>query len=92
MNGSHGEKIWRVRGDLLYRKLVDGGMLYDGQKGQVHHFNATAARVWEACQGGKKTGEMVRDLCHSFSIDNERARADVQDILDKFAQAGLLLS
>ena len=27
------------RDDLYYRKLVDGGMLYDEVTGQVHHFN-----------------------------------------------------
>ena len=57
------EKVWQIRGDLRYRKLVDGGMLYDGEKGQVHHFNATAAQVWEACQGGEKKPVKLSKIC-----------------------------
>ena len=89
---NQGEKVWQVRGDLHYRQLVDGGMLYDGEKGQVHHFNATAARVWEACQGGEKTSEMVEDLCRAFAVDKERAQTDVQNVLRKFVGAGVFLS
>ena len=86
------EKVWQIRADLRYRKLVDGGMLYDGEKGQVHHFNATAAQVWEACQGGETTSEIVEDLCRAFAVDRERAQADVQKVLRKFVRAGLFLS
>ena len=86
------EKVWQIRADLRYRKLVDGGMLYDGEKGQVHHFNATAAQVWEACQGGEKTSEIVEDLCRAFAVDRERVQADVLKVLRKFVRAGLFLS
>ena len=71
-------------------RLVDGGMLYDGRHEQVHHFNATAAFVWEACQEGKKTREVVRNLCRLFEVDCQQAQADVEAILEEFAQAQLL--
>ena len=89
---SRDQKLWQVRGDLRYRKLVDGGMIYDGEKGQVHHFNATAAQVWEVCQGGEKTSAIVEDLCRAFAVDRERAQTDVQKVLRKFVRAGLFLS
>ena len=84
------ERAWQARDDLFYRKLVDGGMLYDGQHRRVHHLNATAAFVWEACQKGQGTGEMVRDLCRSYEVDDGSARADVVAILERFVDAELL--
>ncbi len=84
------ERTWQVRADLLYRKLVDGGMLYDGASGQVHHLNATAALVWEACQAGRKTSEMVLALCSRYEVGAARAREDVREVLQAFARAGLL--
>ena len=41
------QRRWRTRPGLLYRALVDGGMIYDGDSGHVHHLNATAVLVWE---------------------------------------------
>ena len=91
MEGKPDERVWQARDDLFYRKLVDGGMLYDGRYRRVHHLNATAAFVWEACQRGQETSEMVRDLCRSFDVDDERARTDVEAILERFVRAELLL-
>ena len=90
MDRMQDEKVWQARDDLVYRKLVDGGMLYDGRSRKVHHLNATAARVWEACQQRKKIGEIARELCRSFEVDSERAGRDVEAILEEFASAGLL--
>ena len=84
------QRAWQTRDDLFYRKLVDGGMLYDGQYRRVHHLNATAAFVWEACQKGQDTGEMVRDLCRSYDVEDESARADVAAILERFVDSELL--
>ena len=92
MDRMQDEKIWQARDDLVYRKLVDGGMLYDGRSRKVHHLNATAARVWEACQQGKKTGEIVQELCRCFEVNAEQAGPDVEAILEDFAGAGLVQS
>lgn len=90
MDEAIGEKVWQVRADLLYRQLADGGMLYDSASGQVHHLNATAALVWEACQAGKKTAETVAELCRCYEVEIAQAGADVREILQAFVRAELL--
>ncbi len=90
MGGISEKTAWHPRDDLFYRKLVDGGMLYDGRHRRVHHLNATAAFVWEACQKGQGTSEMVRDLCRSYDVDDGSARADVVAMLERFVSAELL--
>lgn len=85
-----GDKIWRPHPRLAYRKLVDGGMLYDQERQQVHHFNETAARVWESCLGGQTTARIVAVLCRAYEADEEQIRADVEEILEEFGESDLL--
>ena len=80
----------QVRPDLLYRALVDGGMIYDGAEGQVHHLNTTAAQVWELCQAGATSAALVEALCSRYEVASEEAQADVRRILQVFAAARLL--
>ena len=80
----------QVRPDLLYRALVDGGMIYDGAGGQVHHLNASAAQVWELCQAGATSAALVEALCSRYEVASEEAQADVRRILQFFADAHLL--
>ena len=80
----------RARANLYYRALVDGGLLYDEEAGEVHHLNATAALVWEGCQQGWDAGRIADELCRRFAVDAARARADVQQILAQFIAGGLL--
>ena len=79
----------RPRADFYYRKLVDGGMIYDGATGSVHHFNLTAARIWEACLLGKVATEIVADLVGEFELATESAEADVEATLAAFRESGL---
>ncbi len=90
MAGDTGEKIWLARQGLAYRKLVDGGMIYDADQQQVHHLNGTAAHVWEACQQGRSCGEIARELQRLYEVELDSARADVKEILAEFAAARLV--
>ncbi len=86
-----GEKTWQVRAGLHYRSLADGGMLYDEKVGKVHHFNATAALVWEACQCGQSTRQIVAGLCIRFAVEEDEVGKDVKDILAEFGESELVL-
>jgi hypothetical protein len=81
---------WRARGGLLYRPLVDGGLLYDAGQERVHHLNATAALVWEQCGRGARLCELVERVSQVSDVDDARARADVQALLGQLASAGLV--
>ena len=81
---------FRIRDRLSYRKLADGGILYDGKSRQVHHLNATAAFVLEQCQEGKAFSEIVDSMCTTFEVKTKLARDDLKTILRDFSEAGLL--
>ena len=83
-------KIWRARKGLAFRKLVDGGMLFDQKGQQVHHFNETAAVVWELCARGQTTAEIVARLRSAYKVDETQIVADVQEVLKDFSGSDLL--
>ncbi|MEW6749518.1 MAG: PqqD family protein [Candidatus Latescibacterota bacterium] len=80
----------RVVAGLVYRRLVDGAMIYDPRDQTVHHLNETAACVWEACQRGASREEAAAFLCRDYEVDPERAAGDVDAIVARFAAARLL--
>lgn len=84
------QRGWEVRPGLLYRSLVDGGMIYDGERGQVHHLNASAAQVWELCQSGATSAALADALCSRYEVTSEEAQADVRRMLQFFTDARLL--
>ncbi len=88
MAGEQG--VWQARPGLLYRALVDGGMIYDGESGKVHHLNAAAAQVWERCQAWATSEELVHILCSRYAVEQSQARTDVEAILQYFAGVQLL--
>ena len=51
--------------------------------------NATAAVVWEACGEGASQGEIVGVLCERFSVEDGKAREDVDQILQQFVEVQL---
>ncbi len=80
---------YHLKDRLSYRKLADGGILYDGKSRQVHHLNATAAFVFEQCRKGKDFSEIVENMCTTFDVKAKLARDDLKTILRDFEEADL---
>lgn len=81
----------QVRSELVYRRLVAGGMVYDGKTRRVHHLNEAAALVWEALDQGESQEEAASRLCARFDVDGGRAATDVAAILSAFRGEDLLV-
>ena len=58
---------------------------------KVVSLNATAAYLWQEVQGRDfSTEDLVLLLTAKYDVDAERARADVDKLLDSWRQAGLI--
>lgn len=79
-----------ARSDVLYRKLVDGGLVYDSSSGRIHHLNETAAFIWEACQEGSAAPAIARRLCERYEVDETIADREVAQTLERFSRCELL--
>ena len=80
----------RRRDDLAARELEGEVLLYDSSGARAHALNATAARVWELCDGTRTLDEIVDGIREIFDVDKPTARRDVERLLVEFGQRGLL--
>jgi len=72
--------------------LADGNMvLYNGCRQQVMTLNATAALVWEYCDGEHDVEAIVSEIAGVFP-SAPRPDADVRAMLDSFLQTGLIVA
>ena len=85
------QPVWRTRHDVLYRELVDGGLVYDSRTRQVHHLNAAAALIWQACREGRSARDLAAALCERFQVDETTARADVASVLAALTSEDLVI-
>lgn len=62
--------------------------MHDRQNGQAHVINASAARVWELCEG-RSFDELVAAFGTTYGREPETVREDVRRVLARFAELGL---
>ncbi|MBI2931094.1 MAG: PqqD family protein [Planctomycetes bacterium] len=83
----------RGREDLLYQEVTDGGVLFDPDGEKVYVLNASAAFVWNCCDGAHSSEEMLDELAASLgpgAPDRTTLRADIDKAIEHFRRNGLL--
>lgn len=86
----------KLKQGLKVRKVGSHYMMVDSQgklvdMATVYTLNEVAARLWEEASGeefGKK--DLVDWLCKEYNVDEEQAAVDVEALLDKWREYGLV--
>jgi PqqD family protein of HPr-rel-A system len=76
--------------DVTSSDLDDEVVLYNLRTDQVHVLNATAAAIWELCDGTLTPREIALALADAFGVAESRVLPDVQGMLTEFRSAGLV--
>lgn len=82
----------RLREDIQYRELEDGGVVYDTAAERIHTLNATAAYVWNCCDGSHNLLDIASELQRDLNSAPADVLQDVRQIIAQFQQEGLLRS
>lgn len=64
--------------------------LYEADEERVHLVNASAAAIWELCDGQTEGFEMVAAICQLTGMPAEIVEEDVARLLEGFAEANLI--
>jgi hypothetical protein len=73
--------------------MADGSwLLIDPAHGISHAINATAAFIWQRCDGRHSVADMSTALQHAFEASPEVVQGDVERLLLQFSELGLLAS
>jgi hypothetical protein len=76
---------------VALRRSAGEIMLYDPEDEEVHFINATAAAIWELCDGETERSEMVDAICQLTGTPFDIIDEDVTRLLDELDDAGLIL-
>lgn len=78
-----------ARSDVTLQRVGREAILHDARSGQAHVINASAARVWELCDG-RPTDALLAAFAEPYGLEPEAVRADVERVLAGFRELGLL--
>jgi PqqD family protein of HPr-rel-A system len=65
-------------------------VVYDPKTGEVHYLNATAALVFQLCDGSGSVQEIAGDLAEAFGLPGEEVAEQVEALVASLREAGLL--
>ncbi|MBI5185975.1 MAG: PqqD family protein [Nitrospinae bacterium] len=81
---------FRKRDGMIVKDMGEETVLYDQEANQVHSLNATAALIYNLCDGYRGLGDIVGEMLSRFNIDEKTARRDVERILSELKEKGIL--
>ena len=81
-------KRWTRRDGVMATDLGDEIVVLNSQSRAMHTLNATGRVVWTCAEDGLDA--VVEQLCTTFAIDADTARADATELLDELVAKGLL--
>jgi len=80
-----------ARPDLLLRRVGSEWVLYDTTEDRAHVLNLTAAIVWTYCDGTYDRTSIADAIAGAVpGLDVTHIRHDIDDVLRRFADEGLL--
>lgn len=91
------EKTMKLKNGFVLREVAGQIMVVaTGEASKDFHgmirLNETGKLVWEGIAEGKTADEIAEGMTKIFSVDRERALADVKALIAKMEAAGILLS
>jgi len=80
----------RLKPDVVFRRLDDGGVLVDLGTNQIFELNLTAARTWELLAESCVGPALADRLAAEFDVDTNTAAEQVEALLHDLESEGLL--
>jgi hypothetical protein len=80
-----------ARPDLILRRVGSEWVLYDAAREKAHVLNLTAAVIWTYCDGTFERSSIADAIVREVpGLDPTRVKDDIDDVLRRFADEGLL--
>lgn len=85
-----GGPVWKVKAGLGDAELDGERVLWDPETGQLARLDRIGSLVWASLDGVATVGELVADLADAFGVSAEAVRADVDDLVARLSELGLV--
>jgi hypothetical protein len=77
--------------EVVSYPLDDELVLVDSRSSQAYVLNATAAQIWQLCDGTQERASVARAVAATYGLTYEHALEDVRELLDGLVQASLVI-
>ena len=79
-----------VSEDAVYREIDGEGVVLDLASGVYFGLNEAGARIWALLAQGKSREDIVATLLEEYEVPPEQLGKDVDDLLQRLVEKGLL--
>ena len=91
MNNQQGQVRPRRVGEVWVRRESEDAAIYDPATGALHRLNPSALAIWELCDGATTVEEMASAAAELTSESVTRVAADIEAVLQKLSNIGIVL-
>lgn len=78
------------RAEVTLQRVGREAILYDRRNGRAHVINASAARVWDLCDGRATLDDITGALAAAYNLPPASVRDDVVQIITSFRELRVL--
>ena len=82
----------RQREDLVAREVDGEALILDRAAGKVHQLNATAAYIWDRCDGSHSIQDVAAGMARDFGVNAGTAHQDVVNTIEALKKLGLFVA
>jgi len=68
----------------------DAAVVYHLGTGEVHRLDAVGSVIWQFLDGQTSVDDLAADFGQAFEVDPDVVRGDIENLLGRLGQAGLL--
>jgi hypothetical protein len=84
---------WRPDLERVAAKVLDGeAILIHLAQGTYYSMSNVGGLIWELIERGSSLQEITDQVCARYQVEPERARADLERLLDQLESEGLLVA
>jgi len=76
--------------DVLFREVCGESVLLDLSSENYFGLNEVGTRIWQLLQSGFSVGDTVDALTREFEVQRVTAESDLDELLGRLVQAGLV--
>ena len=83
---------FKVATQFSWKKLAEGAIVLDLEKGEYFTLNNTAALIWEELAAGKDRESIVRSIVDAYEVSEECAAQDTDEVFGQLVREGVLVT
>jgi len=81
---------YRLNERYAWKNLDDKSLVLDTHTGDYFVCNGSGSEIWQGLMNEKVHAEIAKNLCHTFTVSEEEAAADVNAFIERLVGDGIL--